>query len=246
MKSLLKLTFVDLKLLSRNMIAMFFTIIFPIIDLLLFGAMYGNIPTQIYGGRGSADMLVPGLLASMVIGTTAMLNLPFELVSRRQQGVLRRFRASPLKPATVLLAQLAGHLLLAILSSLLLVIVGRIFLKAALPNNWLLLVAAFLLGSLSMSAIGFLLAGSIHNINTARAVCMVVFFPMMFISGGTMPISMMPESIQSMSAFLPLTHVVNLVRSAYLDSAWNLPAALILAVLLVACAAISFRVFRWE
>ena len=98
MKSLLKLTFIDLKLYLRNYIASFFTLVFPLLMLVLFGSIYGNQPLPMFGGHGTVDITVPGYIATLVIGTTAFLSLPVDLALQRQLGVLRRMRATPLRP----------------------------------------------------------------------------------------------------------------------------------------------------
>ena len=93
------LTWIDLKLSLRNVIATFFTLAFPVLMILLFGAMYGNAPEANYRGFGAMDAAVPGYAATLVIGSAAFMGLPIELASRRQSGVLRRLRASPLSAA---------------------------------------------------------------------------------------------------------------------------------------------------
>jgi ABC-2 type transport system permease protein len=246
MNAFLKMSWVDLKLLFRNWIAVFFTVAFPLLSLFLFGAIYGNEPTPLFGGFGSADIITPGYIAAMTIGTAALMTLPFELTTRRENGVLRRLKASPLHPAVVLLSQLVCNVLLSAASALLLILAGVLVFDAARPHNLFLLALVFLFGNLSLLSLGFLLGSIFRTMNTARAVCMSLFFPMMFISGGSLPLQLLPENVQKVSNLLPVTHLVKLLKGVYLGTGWEAPSFWILVALLVVCTALSFRFFRWE
>lgn len=246
MNAFLKLAYVDLKLYLRNIIAVFFTLAFPVLMLFLFGAMYGNKPSPIFDGRGSMDVTVPGYIASIVIATTGLMVLPLELVSRRQQGVLRRFRASPLPSSAVLGAQLAVNLMMTFISSALLVAGGVLVYGIVLPQDPLAVLLGILLGCLSIFALGLIIASLVHSVATARAVTMLIFYPMMFFSGGTLPFQFLPKAVQDAAAFMPVTYVVNLVKNLWFGQGWDLTAVAILLGLALVCAAASAAWFRWE
>lgn len=246
MKALLKLSWVDLKLYLRNWIASFFTLAFPLLMLFLFGAMYGNTPSAIFGGYGSMDVTVPGYIASIIIGTTGLMALPMELVSRRQMGVLRRFRVSPLSPLAVLGSQLLVNLLMTVIGAGLLVLGGVLVYNIRLPQNLLPVLLGFLLGCVSMFAFGFIIAALLRTINAARAVTLALFYPMMFLSGGTLPTQMLPKAVQDAAVFMPITHVVNLLKDLWFNQTWNLTAVIVLVCVAVVCALLAARLFRWE
>jgi ABC-2 type transport system permease protein len=246
MRSWLKLTWVDFKLTYRSIVVVFFTFIFPVLNMLLFGSMYGNDPTSIYGGHGAADAMAPGYIAALVIGSAAFMNLPLEMAARRQLGVLRRFRASPLHPLAVLGSQVTVNVLISLLSAVLLVVSNAFIFGGALPAKPLALLGAILLGCLSMHAVCLFLSNLIHSLAATRAVFMALYFPMLFLSGGTMPLPLLPETIQKVSRFMPLSYVVDLCSSIYLDGRWNMPALTLLSGLLVVCGALAVRFFRWE
>ncbi len=243
-----KLTFVDLKLTLRNWMASFFTLAFPLLMLFLFGTMYGNKPSPAFGGHGSMDVTLPGYIASIIIATTGLMSLPMELVARRQQGVLRHLRATPLPAGFILGSQLLVNLIMSTLGAVLLVggaiLAYNVYLPA--PGSWLAVLAAFLLGCVSISALGFLIASLARSINTARAVSMLIFYPMMFLSGGTLPLQFLPKAVQDFSEFLPVTQVVKLLQGTWFNNGWNWTAALVLAGVLAAGALVSARLFRWE
>jgi ABC-2 type transport system permease protein len=239
------MTRTEMKLFLREPMAVFFTLVFPLMMLFLFGSIFGNEPDPDLGGRGSVDVSVPGY-AAVIIATAGLLGLPITLASYRAQGVLRRFRATPIHPHVVLVAQLAVHLLVVTAGSLLLVVAGRLAFGLHLPSATGATLIAFLASAASIFALGFMLASVLPNARTAQAVGMTMLFPMMFLSGAALPRQLLSETMQDVARALPLTHVVNLIDDAWTGAGWNVPALGVLAVVLVIGAGVSFRVFRWE
>ncbi|MEO7836433.1 MAG: ABC transporter permease [Acidimicrobiales bacterium] len=240
-----RMTRTEIKLFLREPMAVFFTLVFPLMMLFLFGSIFGNDPDPDLGGRGSVDVSVPGYMA-VIIATAGLLGLPINLASYRAQGVLRRFRATPIRPGVVLVAQLAVSLLFAAVGSLLLVVAGRVVFGLHLPPTTGPVLVAFLASSAGIFALGFVLASVLPNARTAQAVGMTVLFPMMFLSGAALPRQMLSATIQDVAQILPLTHVVSLIDDAWTGAGWNWPGLAVLAGVLVAGVAISVRAFRWE
>ena len=246
MKPLFKLTLIDIKLYLRNFIALFFTLVFPLLMLFLFGSMYGNEPSSIFGGYGSMDVTIPGYIATIIIGTTAFMSLPMDLAQQRQMGVLRRLRATPLRSEMVLGSKLITNLLMALIGAVILVVSGALAYRAYMPSNWLPVLAGGVLVALSLYAIGFAIASLVRTINAVRAVCFAVFYPMMFLSGGTLPLQFMPQAVQNLSKALPMTYAVNLMKSLWFGQGWDVTAVLALVGFMVAGVVVSVRFFRWE
>ena len=247
MRSLWKLTWVEAKLFLREPMGAFFTLAFPVLVLLLFGSIYGNKPTDLFGGRGTIDISVPAYTA-MIIGTTSLISLPITMSSYREKGVLRRLGATPLRPQTILVAQMLVLFAMTILGMLLLVMVGKVVYGLHFGGNPLSVAAAFGLGCLSFFALGFLLAGVLPSARSTQIVSMVIFYPMLFLSGAGMPRELLSESIRRFSLVLPLTHVVTLLRGLWVGEPWSqhgLEVAVLVGVLVVGTA-VSARVFRWE
>ncbi len=246
MKSWLKLSWVDFKLFFRSAIVVFFTFAFPVLNVFLFGSMYGNEPSPMFGGLGAADVMIPGYMAALVIGSSAFMNLPLEITARRQMGVLRRLRTSPIPPLAVIGSQVMIALFTTVLSAVLLILTGWLTFGAKLPSLTFGLIFAFLLSCLSLYALTMMISNFISNVTAARAVFMAIFFPMMFISGGTIPLQFLPGTIQKIAEFLPLTYVVNLVQAAYFQQTLPQTAIFVLSGILVVCTVIGSRSFRWE
>lgn len=246
MTAFLQMTWVDLKLFLRNYISTFFTLAFPVLMLLVFGAMYGNDPSPLFGGFGGMDVTVPGYIAALIIGTAGFMNLPLELASRREQGILRRFRATPLNPLVLLGAQMLVNLLTVVAGTLLLGLVGVIVFDLRLPESIPAVLLGMVFSCISLFSVSFLLASLLRTTAAARAVCMALFYPMMFLSGGTMPRELMPDILQRISDFLPLTYIVNLLKDLWFGRGWNLTALVVLSMMLLIGLLVSLKLFRWE
>lgn len=246
MQALRKMTWVELKLFLREPAAMFFTLAFPVMVLLLFSALFGNEPVQGSPGLRSVDVMAPAY-TGMVIGTTALLGLPIILTGYRQQGILRRLRATTLHPATILASHVLVNLLMTILGITLLIATAFFVYDLRIPEAPLSVTLAFIIATLSFFALGFVLAGLVASARTAQILGQVIFFPMFFLSGAAgIPREMFPDTLRRVSDFLPLTYVVNLIQDLWIKGSWNLTALAVLLVLLVVSVAISARTFRWE
>jgi ABC-2 type transport system permease protein len=214
---------------------------------LLFGAMYGNEPMAQLGGRGSMDISMPGYTA-MILGTVGFMNVPIAITAYREMGVLRRFRATPLRPLAYILADVASNLCLTMLGMVGLLAVGKLRYNVRFEGQILPLVTAVVFGGLAMFAIGYVIGSVVPGARPAQVVGMVIFYPMLFLSGASIPLEVMPAGIQRFATFLPLTYVVRLLRGMWFGEAWraHLQETVVLGVVLVFCAAVAARVFRWE
>ena len=245
MKAIFKMTWMELKLLLRNPIAVGFTIPFPVFLLILFGTIWGNTPQPELGGLGTLDILAPAYLG-LIIVTAGLMNLPPALAARREQGILRRFRATPMRPIVVLASQVVVNLILAVIGSLLMIFVARIVYNLRMPVEPLAIALAFLLSGLSFFALSFIIASIARSTDAARSIGMALFFPMMMLSGAAVPRALMPETVQRISEVLPMTQSVILFQNLWFGAGWNIVAVLVLGAMLIAGALISVRTFRWE
>jgi ABC-2 type transport system permease protein len=247
MKSLLKMTWMEAKLFLREPVGAFFTLVFPLMMLFLFGSIYGNEPSQYFGGYGTIDISVPAYTA-MIIATTGLMGLIITIATYREKGVLRRLRTTPISPLVVLAAQVIVLFLMTLFGMVLLVIAGKVVYHMRFEGNILSVLAGFVLSSLSFFAFGFILAGLMPTARTAQVVGMMLLYPMLFLSGAGFPRELLPEAIKKISTFLPLTYVVNLLRGLWIGEAWSqhVTEVIVLAVMLVIGILISVKTFRWE
>jgi ABC-2 type transport system permease protein len=247
MKCLIKMTWMETKLFLREPVGAFFTLVFPLMMLFLFGSIYGNTPSEYFNGRGTVDISVPAYTA-MIIATTGLVGLTITMASYRENGVLRRLRTTPISPLVVLVAQVIVLFMMTVLGMLLLIIAGKLVYHLRFEGNALSVLAGFVLSSLSFFALGFVLAGLMPTARTAQVVGMVILYPMLFLSGAGFPRELLPEAIKKIANYLPLTYVVSLLRGLWVGEPWkgHLTDVLVLVAVLVAGVLISIKTFRWE
>jgi len=247
MKSLLKMTWMETKLFLREPIGAFFTLVFPLMMLFLFGSIYGNEPSQYFNGYGSMDVSVPAYTA-MIIGTSGLMSITITMAAYRENGILRRLRATPISPLVVLAAQVIVVFAMTCLGMVLLIVAGKLVYHVRFEGSALSVLAGFVLSSLSFFGLGFILAGIMPTARTAQVVGMVLLYPMLFLSGAGFPRELLPEAIKKVSTFLPLTYVVNLLRGLWIGEAWSnhLLNVGVLTGMLIIGVIISAITFRWE
>jgi len=228
----------------RNKESAIFVFIFPPMLFLLLGAVYDR---QLEGFR-SADVLLVGLVG-YGCANTAFAGLAITLVIRRESGVLKRVRATPLPPATYLVAVLCSTLFVFVLQVLLTMALSIGLYGGSGPQNWLGLSLAVLVGVASFAGMGFAAAALIRSAEGSSAVVQLIVLPMAFLSGSFGPTRSYPAFLQAISDVLPLTYLIRILKNVYLrgESFWADPRAiLILLAWGVAGLLVAWRRFGWE
>ena len=226
--------------------ALFFNLCFPVLVLLLYGFIWGNEPGGYFSQDfGYIDMMVPAL-AGLIIATVAFMTIPVAPASAREQKLLRRYQVTPLRPIVYFTADVSVYFSVALVGVAFLILAAKLFFGLRFDGNWLAVLAGFTLSLLAFISLGYIIASLAPTSKLAQIVGMVVFFPMMFLSGMTIPLMIMPPGVQEFANWLPLTHVVYLLQDIWLDGAWNSLSGLILLGVLAVGTAVSTATFRWE
>jgi len=247
MKSLLKMTWIEGKLFLREPVGAFFTLVFPLMMLIIFGCIYGTTPVPGVDSQTAINGLIPAFTA-MIIGQAGLMSVTITMATYRENGILKRLRTTPIHPMVILVAQVAVVFCMTSLGVLLLVTAGKVLYHVNFTGNVLSLIVGFALSSLSFFGIGFILAGIMPTARTAQIVALVMLYPMLILSGAAWPREMMPDTVQKLSAYLPLTYVVNLLRGLWTGEAWEkhlLDVCVLIGMLLLGVM-VSARTFRWE
>ncbi|MFC1563920.1 ABC transporter permease [candidate division KSB1 bacterium] len=247
MRSLWKLTVIEFKMFYREPIAMFFTLVFPLMMLFIFGSIYGNEPTPFFGGVGFIDTAVPSYTA-MIIAMTGLISVTMIFSSYRESGILRRLQATPLSPQAILSALVIIIFLLTGCGMIVLVIAGKLVYNLQFLGNPFKIALAFTLGSFSFFSIGFVLSGLLKTARTAQIAANMIYFPMIFLSGATIPLEVLPSHIRQINQFLPLTHVVTLLRGLWVGNGFadHIKEITVLGGMMVVFLVLSVFTFRWE
>jgi ABC-2 type transport system permease protein len=248
MKSLLKMTWMEAKLFLREPVGAFFTLLFPLIMLFIFGTVYSNTPAGPgSGGEEGISNLIPAFI-SMIIGMMGLMAITMTIATYRENGILRRLRTTPVSPLIVMAAHVIVVFTMTALGTIELVIAGRLAYNISFEGNIFSMVGGFALGCLSFFGIGFILAGVMPTARSAQVVGLVLLYPMLILSGAAWPRELMPSAVQKVAAFLPLSYVVNLLRGLWIGQAWrnHLVDVGVLVGTLLLSTIIAAKTFRWE
>lgn len=195
----------------------------------------------------AVDYLVPGILAMalMQLGIFAAV----ELVVDRENKVLKRLGATPLRRSTMIMSTVAFRLLVAMLQAAAIIAVARLVFDVPVLGSWLFLIGMVILGTLTFLAMGYMLSAFARTEQTAMPLIMSIQFPMMFLSGIFFPIEMMPGFMRPIMDVIPLTYLGDSLRQIMVESSalHSQPVnAAVLAGWLVVCLLLAVRFFRWE
>jgi ABC-2 type transport system permease protein len=247
MRAYIKLTLIMATLYLRDPVGAFFTLAFAPLFVLLMGAISGNDPSPLLGGRGYMDVNLPAF-AGIVIGMVGLLTVPIGTVMKRQSGALRRFMATPLRPLTYLAADVTVYLVMTLFGIALAFLTGIAAFGVRFHGDAVGVMAAVCLGALAFMALGYVLAGFERTIQAAQVVGNILAFPLLALSGATVPIEILPPAAQSVARLLPLTQFVDLLRGLWLGQGWQpyISQTLVLVGMMAIGAALAAWLFRWE
>jgi ABC-2 type transport system permease protein len=228
----------------RNRESAVFVFVFPPMLFLLLGAVYdGTID-----GVPAADRLLVGMLG-YGCANTMFGGLAITLVIRRESGILKRVRATPLPAATYLAAVLVSTLFVFVLQMALTVTLGLVLYDAQGAESWAAVLPVLLLGGIVFAGLGFGIASLIRSAEGSSAVVNLIVLPMAFLSGSFGPTSGYPDVMQAIADVLPLTYLIDLTEAAYLRGdpmTADSGAVAVLAAWGLAGYAVAARRFGWE
>ncbi len=236
----------EARLLSREPGAMFWVLLFPILLLVILGAIpFFREPKADLGGLRVVDLYVPiSMLLSMIFAGVQL--MPSILVGYRERGVLRRLAVTPARPASLLSAQLILNAVGCLAGGILVVLVGRLAYRVPLPSQLGGFVLAYLLALVSAMAVGAVLTALSPSVKAAGAIGTVLAFPMMFTAGVWLPVNAMPDLLRRIVEGTPMgagAQAMNEALAGQFPSWAHLGVMAAWSVVLVTVAA---RYFRWE
>jgi ABC-2 type transport system permease protein len=223
----------------------FFTFMLPIIFFILLGTVYGQ--DTIQGIKGSRYLLA-GMLGYGV-AATAFAGLAITLVIRREDGILKRLRGTPLPPRTYIAAVLGSTLIVYALESIALIALGRALFDVPIPGHLISVALTLLLGGLAFAALGLALTAAVRSAEGSSAVVNAIYLPMSFLSGAFFSPHAFPPFLRAIAAVLPLTYFIRLTRDVLLhgEEIWSNAASVCVVVAWgLVGVVVALRSFRWE
>jgi ABC-2 type transport system permease protein len=194
------------------------------------------------------DYFLPAMLAYIIL-QSGINYVAIGLADLRARKVLRRLRATPLRPAQILSAQIAGGALTVVLQLVVLAVAGLVLFQAKVYGSWLVAAVPMVLGVGAFVGIGFLLTSAARTSEAARGLATFVAFPMMFLSGIFFPITSLPGWLQTLVHVLPLTWLTDALHRVMNDGV-GLGDVALDCLVLAAWAVVTFGLatwrFRWD
>jgi ABC-2 type transport system permease protein len=247
-RGLWKLTWLEIKIFLREPMGAFGTILFPVLVFVVAG--------RLVGGRVSpSSIVVTGfirvglpVLASVLIALSGVLSLVTIISIYREGGILKRLRATPLRPQTILTAHVLVKMALTVTSLALLVLAGKRFYPINVDVPVFGFAMALLISTWSILSIGFLIASIVPTARFAQPIGAAILYPMLALCGLFVPIQSLPPVWQAAARVLPLTYAVSLLQGIWKGEAWSAHIGDVAALIVVfaICTALSAKVFRWE
>ncbi len=241
-----KLTWLETKIFAREPMGFVATLVMPLVVFIALGRALGA--GQPVAAAGPDIPFNAAILAAVVIAISAVQSLVSIISIYREGGILKRLRATPLSPVTILGAHVAVKLGFTAISLALLVLAGRRLFPGVMQVNVFSFTMAVLLSTLSILSLGFVLASVVPTARFAQPIGAAVLYPMLFLSGLFFPVDRLPRALEVVAYLLPITHAVALLQGVWDGSGWGahwVNAAALLA-LFALFTALSTKVFRWE
>jgi len=248
LRGLWKLTWIETKIFLREPLGAVGTIGLPVLVFLVGGRLLGR--SDAPASPGASGFISVGLpvLASVLITIGAVLSLVTIISIYREGGILKRLRATPLRPQTILAAHVIVKLLLSAATLVLLILLGKRYYPVGLHVPLFGFTVALLISTWSILSIGFLIASIVPTARFAQPIGAAIMYPMLAVSGLFVPVESLPPAAHAMARVVPLTYAVSLLEGIWKGDAWwahsrDLAA---LALVFLVCTALSAKVFRWE
>ena len=249
LRGLWNLTWLEIKIFLREPLGAIGTIVVPVLAFILLGKV-----TK--GSRVPINSPMSGLLSnggvptlvSILITISAVLSLVTIISIYREGGILKRLRATPLRPWTILTAHVMVKLALTALTMVAMVLAGRRYFAIGPDVPVISFTLALLISTLSILSIGFIIASIVPTARFAQPIGALIFYPMIALSGLFVPTSALPPVLRALANILPLSHATSLMQGIWIGDAWSahLGDVAALAVVFAVCVGVSARVFRWE
>ena len=248
LRGLLKLTWLEIKIFLREPMGAVGTIVIPVVVFVGLGRVASRTLTpEAISGSNWLRVVLP-VFAALLIALSAVISLVTIISIYREGGILKRLRATPLRPTTILTAHVLVKLLFTAATLALLVLAGRRYYPVGMQVSMASATLALVAATWSVLSLGFVVASLVPTARFAQPIAAAIFYPMVALSGLFVPIAALPPRLQPLARVLPLTPAVSLLKGIWQGDAWSAHTGDVAALIVVfaVCVALSSRVFRWE
>jgi ABC-2 type transport system permease protein len=247
-RGLWKLTWLEIKIFLREPMGSVGSIVLPVLVFVLAGRFMGG--RLMSTSNAAARFVRVGLpvFVSVLIALSAVLSLVTIISIYREGGILKRLRATPLRPQTILTAHVLVKLILTAVTMALMVLAGKRYYPVDVDVPIFGFAMALLISTWSILSIGFLIASIVPTARFAQPIGAAILYPMLALCGLFVPLESLPPALHAVARVVPLTYAVSLLQGIWKGEAWSahLGDVAALVVVFAVCTALSAKVFRWE
>ena len=243
MKKYLALIAIDLKLAGRQRAVIFFNYLFPLIFFFIFGT--------VFRARKSAEMVTYVMTMSVSLGElgNGLFGAGMRAIGEREMGILRRYKVTPITPAPLLVASMVTGWFIFMPYILLVLTLAHFMYHMPWPAQFGSLLVFVSVGLIAFRAIGLVIASVANNMQEGTILVQLCYFPMLFLSGATIPVEIFPKIVQVISNFIPASYLVAGIRGIMLHTEnlaqdWKSLAALVITAAVGLF--VGIKLFRWE
>lgn len=246
MRRFLTLYKIEQKLFFRSPDVFVFNLCMPVVVLLLIGFIAGD---QAAGGEDIT--YIQSAFASLTavgICCSAFMSIPIVMVDYRDKKILKRLYCSPASPVRLLAADTLCSVVMSAISAVLVAAAAVMVFGYRMEGDFLYFMGAWLLTLISMFSIGLVAAALCRTTKSLNIATSILYFPMLFFSGATIPYELFPKGLQRVADVMPLGVGIDLMKAASIgaDMKGSLPNIIILAVIAAVCSTVAVKTFRWE
>ena len=246
-RGLFRLTWLEIKIFVREPLGVVGTVGVPVLIFVAASRLVGSRRRTGAPGLPAVAAELP-VIVSMLVAVGAVLSLVAIMAIYREGGILKRLRATPLRPHTILTAHVLVKLLFSALTLAAMGLAGRRYLPVGVDVPLLSFGLAALFSTACILSLGFVIASVVPTARFAQPIGALLMYPMLALSGVFMPLDALPPALHTVARALPLTYAVSLLQGIWRGEGWVQHAGdvAVLVLVFVVCAAVSARVFRWE
>lgn len=242
MRGTLGLTIVRLKLLIRNRSAIFFSVVFPVLFMYIYGYLFGR------GDPEKVRFLMGPVVVLTILGS-GFWGVGFQIVFFREKNILRRFRPAPVGAGPLLVSGLIANWILQVFVVSLEFALARLSFHIPWPQHPVELFIVGSLGLFAFAGIGTVVASLTNTMQETQVLCNLLWFAFMFLSGATVPLAQLPHGIQHVALFLPSFYLVYGIQSILFAGAalsTMIPEMIALVLTTLTGYVLGLKLFRWD
>jgi ABC-2 type transport system permease protein len=240
----------DQRIFWRSPASVFFTVMLPIIFLVIFASIFGNETIEQRGDLAVSTYYVPGIMTLAVVSAT-LVSLAISLVEAREAGRLKRVRGTPLPVWAFVAGRVGNAIVVSLLMVVLVTAIGRLLYDVAIPDETVpALLVTLLVGAFAFSCLGFALTAAIPSEEAAPPITNFTVLPLYFLSGVFIPETEIPDGVLEVADLFPIRHFFEAFLAAFdpatVGTGFEWGNLAVVAAWGLAGLAIAARTFRWE